>query len=276
MIDVHVHLHPPRLGEAIRRHFEERGWRIPHSFEPAAVVATLRAHGVERFCFFSYAHKAGIARSINAWIAKTASDFPEAIPLGTVHAADADCVEVADEALGALGLGGFKLHCSVQRLAPDDPRLFPVYEQLVAARKVLMLHAGTLPYRDPHTGVEHVRAVMERFPELRVCIAHFGEYEHAAFLALTERYPALYLDTAMALTPLATPHVGAEPAHVATERLLRYQDRIVFGSDFPVIPYAYEAEYRWAAERGLPEDVRRKIFTGNAARWLGLPGGGVR
>ena len=55
-VDVHVHLHPERLAGAIERWFAAHGWVAAHSFEPSAVADTLRARGVRRFCFFSYAH----------------------------------------------------------------------------------------------------------------------------------------------------------------------------------------------------------------------------
>lgn len=271
-IDVHVHLHPPRLAQAIHRHFAERDWSAAHTFEPDAVQDTLRAHGVERFCCMSYAHRAGIARSINAWMAGTARRLPDAIPLGTVHPDDADCAAVADEALDDLGLAGLKIHCSVQRVPPDDARLFPVYERVIERGKLMVLHAGTLPYRDACTGVARVRPVLARFPTLRLCIAHLGAHDHAAFLALTETYPNLYLDTTMALADSARRYVGATPDAVTTEELLRYQDRILFGSDFPLLPYPYEEERRWAVQRALPEAVQRKIFHENARRFLGLSG----
>jgi predicted TIM-barrel fold metal-dependent hydrolase len=272
-IDVHVHLHPPRLAAAIHRHFAERSWLPAHPFDPGAVQATLAAHGVARFCCMSYAHRAGIARSINTWMAATARRLPGAIPLGTVHPDDPDYLAVAEEALVGLGLAGLKIHCSVQRVAPDDPRLDAVYALVVATGKVLILHAGTMPYRDPHTGVDRVRPVLERFPELRLCVAHLGTHDQAAFLALTERHPHLYLDTTMALAPEAAPYVGASPDQVATGDLVRHQDRLLFGTDFPLLPYAYEAERRWAVARRLPAAVQRKIFHDNALRFLGLAPG---
>lgn len=269
-IDVHVHLHPARLAAAIERHFAERGWKCGHTFDPEAVQATLAAHGVERFCCMSYAHRAGIARSINAWMAETARRLPGAIPLGTLHPDDPDCLDYVAEALGDLGLAGLKIHCSVQRVPADDPRLTPVYEEVVARGKLMILHAGTLPYHDEHTGIARVRPVLERFPELRVCIAHLGEHDHAEFLALAERYPHLYVDTTMALAPEAGPYTGAVPDGVSTDEILRYQDRILFGSDFPLTPYPYEHERAWAPARNLPAAVQRKIFFENARRFLRL------
>ncbi len=268
-IDVHVHLHPERLAGAIARHFAEHvGWHAAHPWDPDQVAATLAARGVTRFCFFSYAHKPGIARSINEWVAKTAGRLPQAIPLGTVHAGDGDLVAAVDEALGDLRLAGIKLHHSVQRFPADDGRLLPLYERLEAAGALLMTHAGSLPYRDPHTGLAHLRPVLERFPRLKVCLAHMGAFEHDTALAMTEEFPNLYVDTTMTLTPLAARYVGADPATITTEQLLRHQDKILFGSDFPLIPYDYDEERRFAEERDLPESVRRKIFYTNAARLL--------
>jgi len=273
-IDMHVHLHPEWLARAIERWFAEARWRNAHSFDPDAVADTLAARGVRRFCFFSYAHRPGMAREVNRWLAATAVRLPQAVALGTLHAADADLGPLTHEALDDLGLAGFKLHLSVQRFHVDDPRLFPVYERLEASGRLLMLHVGTLPYRDTYTGVAGFEQLMERFPRLRVCVAHMGCFEHRAFLALTERFEHLYLDTTMALAPGAAPFVGAEPGGIANATLERYQDRILFGSDFPLLPYDYDEERRWAWDRGLGPEVCRKIFHDNAARFLGLGAAG--
>jgi uncharacterized protein len=270
-IDAHVHLHPPGLARAIERWFADYGWTSGHSFEPSAVADTLRARGVRRFCFFSYAHKPGMARDLNRWLSVTAASLPGTIALATLHPDDPDLDDVAAEATGDLGLRGFKFHHSVQRFRVDDPRLFGVYERAEAAGHVFVLHAGTMPYRDPFTGVEPFQRVMERFPRLRVSVAHMGAFQSAAFLALLARYPHLHVDTTMAMSPLATPYVGADPAAISDEDLVRYQDRVLFGSDFPLIPYDYDEERRWAWERaGLSGAIRQKIFHDNAVRFFGF------
>ena len=126
-IDAHVHLHPERLARAIERWFADHGWMASHPFDPDAVADTLRARGVRRFCFFSYAHKPGMARELNRWLSGQAARLPETIALGTLHPDDPDLDEVAREATGDLGLRGFKFHHSVQRFHVDDERLFGVY-----------------------------------------------------------------------------------------------------------------------------------------------------
>jgi predicted TIM-barrel fold metal-dependent hydrolase len=267
-IDVHVHLHPERLARAISEVFARDGWQPLHAWDPEQVADTLAAHGVERFCFFSYAHKPGIARSLNAWIARTARRLPAGIPVGTVHAGDADIVAIADEAIGE-GIAGFKFHLSVQRFRADDARLMPFYERVAEQGRFLVVHAGTMPYRDRFTGLAGFQAVMARFPMLRVIVAHLGGFETEGFLALTETFPNLYLDTTMALTPVADRYVGGDADAIPTALLLRYQDRIMLGSDFPLIPYPYEEERSFIARRALPDAVARKILYENAVRFLG-------
>ncbi len=267
-IDVHVHLHPEGLAQAIERWFARHGWPAGHSFDPSAVADTLRARGVRRFCFFSYAHKPGMSRALNRWLSEQAARLPEAIALGTLHPDDSDLDEIAREATGGLGLRGFKFHHSVQRFHVDDERLFPVYERAEGEGHVFVLHVGTMPYRDPFTGVERFARLMARFPRLRVCVAHMGAFQSTEFLGLLPRYPELYVDTTMAMTSFATPYTGADPGAVSDADLVRHQDRVLFGSDFPLIPYDYDEERRWAWERGLDDVVRRKIFHDNALRFL--------
>jgi predicted TIM-barrel fold metal-dependent hydrolase len=269
-VDAHVHLHPEPLARAIERWFAAHGWVNAHPFDPAAVADTLRARGVRRFCFFSYAHKPGMSRELNRWLAQQAARLPDAVALGTLHPDDPDLDAVAAEATGELGLRGFKFHHSVQRFHVDDERLFGVYERAEVAGHVFVLHVGTMPYRDSFTGVARFARLMARFPRLRVCVAHMGAFQSAEFLALLARYPHLHVDTTMAMSPLATPYVGADPAAVSNADLVTYQDRILFGSDFPLIPYDYDDERRWAWERGLDATVRRKIFHDNALRFFGL------
>ena len=97
-VDAHVHLHPASLVRAIERRFAAHGWLTAHPFDPAAVADTRRGRGVRRVCFFSYAHKPGMSRELNRWLAGQAARLPEAIALGTLHPDDPDLDEVAREA----------------------------------------------------------------------------------------------------------------------------------------------------------------------------------
>lgn len=270
-IDAHTHLHPPWLFAAIRRWFADHtDWNLRGPTEPAAVAAALRAAGVERFAFFTYAHRAGLSRELNRWLRGTAARLPDGIPLGTVHAGDDDPAGIVEEACGGFGFRGIKLHIQVQRFYPDDPRMFPVYERLVALDRVLVIHVGTGPHYNEFTGIARFARVLQRVPGLRAAICHMGAFETRAALGLLDRYPALRLDTTMALTRASFPYTRIDPGVVRDADLVRHADRILYGSDFPNLPYPYEEERRELWARGLPLPVYQRIFYDNARGFFGL------
>ena len=275
-IDIHTHLHPDRLGRAIRRWFAERStWTLAHPSEPEEVAAYLAGRGVDRFVYFSYAHKAGMAREINAWLHGVRPRVPAGIPLGTVHPDDPDMMEVAEEALIRYGFPGFKFHINVQRFFPDDPRVLPLYERLLALDRFLLIHVGSAPWPNEYDGFPRFERVMDMFRTLKVVVAHMGSFETRQFMHLMERCPNLYLDTTMAFAPIHHEYRKIDTRlnriSVTNDELVRWQDRIVFGSDFPILPYPYEEEREALWLRDLPRPVYDKIFHDNAALLLGLP-----
>ena len=115
-----------------------------------------------------------------------------------------DAEAVVREALGTLGLRGLKLHCHVQRMAPDDPRLDVVYQLASDAERPILIHAGREPSNPAYglntralCGVDAVERVLQRFPKLKLIVPHLGADEFVEYGALLERYPNLWLDTTM-------------------------------------------------------------------------------
>ncbi len=267
-IDIHTHFHPPRLFRAIREWFaRETSWRICHPVDEAPLVETLVRHGVERFVFSTYAHRAGLARGLNDWVRAFADRHPASIPLGTIHPDDPDYVEEARRALDELGFAGLKLHCEVQQVAPEDPRMLPVYDLVAARGRLVLMHAGTGPWGGNActTGAAGVDRLLRARPGLTVVVAHMGQYDAAGFLALLDRHPTLYLDTTMAFATDSPWRRRIDPALVAA-----HADRILYGTDWPNIPYDYTGERDGLLALGLPETAYRRIFYENARRLLRL------
>jgi predicted TIM-barrel fold metal-dependent hydrolase len=268
-VDVHTHLHPEWLARAIRRWFAERSdWKLEQPTDPDLVAQYLRERDVERFVFFSYAHRAGLARELNAWLHAVAARLPAGLALGTVHPDDPDMLDLADQALDEYGFRGFKIHINVQRFHPDDPRMLPLYQRLVARKRLVLIHVGTAPWPNGFDGFPRFARVMERFPELTAIVAHMGLWESREFMDLLDRYPNLYLDTTMAFAPEGLRRV--RDVRIDSDDLVRWQDRILFGSDFPNLPYPYETERDALWERDLPMAAYQKIFRDNAVRVFGL------
>jgi uncharacterized protein len=262
MLDVHTHLHPPRLFGAIRRWFAEHStWRIDHPTEPQAVAAVLRAAGVERFVFCSYAHKPGIAHDLNRWLAQTSRELERyGLPLATVHLDDHDPAGDLRAAL-ADGCIGLKIHEDVQRLSVDDARFDPLYSTLADHEGFVLAHIGPIPWaRDTRDGPGRVATILARHPRLRLVVAHMGVPDTAAYIALTARFPNLFIDTTMAFasTDLRTAATAADIEAAGAA--------IVYGSDYPNIPFAYGAESAAIGALGLQASTVRAILCENARR----------
>jgi predicted TIM-barrel fold metal-dependent hydrolase len=263
MIDIHVHLHPPRLFAAIRRWFAERSpWVLDHPTEPAMVAAALRAAGVERFVFCSYAHKPGMARELNAWLAATSRDLGGyGLPLATVHLDDPDPLGDLRAAFDD-GCIGLKVHEDVQQLALDDPRFVPILAHIAEREGFVLVHVGPVPWNDDtNDGPSRIASVLRRHPRLRVVVAHFGVPDSARYVALMPELPNLFLDTTMAFAAGSPMFAGADRALVEAGAR-----SIVYGTDYPNMPYAYEGDRRGLEALALDAPTQRAILGENARR----------
>ncbi|MGP6157667.1 MAG: amidohydrolase family protein [Vulcanimicrobiaceae bacterium] len=268
MIDVHTHLHPPKLFGAIRRWFAERSsWDLSEQpTEPHEVAATLRAAGVERFVFCSYAHKPGLARELNGWLAQVSRSLGRyGLPLATAHLDDKDPFGDVRDALDD-GCVGLKIHEDVQRVAVDDPRFDPIYELLAERRGFVLAHVGPIPWQyQPLHGLTRVSRVLERHPSLAFVVAHLGRPDTAGYFELMTRHPQLYLDTTMVFAPPSP--LRHEAFH--DRALLRVHARnVLYGTDFPNAPYPYDSERRGLQALALGSTAENAILRDNAARLL--------
>jgi predicted TIM-barrel fold metal-dependent hydrolase len=269
--DAHVHLMPDRLMAAIREALTDAaGWTFEHPTDREAIEVTLADAGVERYVALPYAHRPGVAAELNAWVCEAAADSSRAIPFATVHAGDNDVGGIVERAFEQ-GARGLKFQLPVQGFPADDPRLDPAYEAAAARDAPVVLHAGTAPMfeDDPDVGVEHFRSFLASFPGLRVCAAHMGTYEVGEFLALAREHESVFLDTTFAMSAVADQYMDFDPSTIPDATLIELSESIMYGSDYPNIPYPYEEERAHLLSRGLPVEVQRDIFARTARRFLG-------
>lgn len=270
VVDAHAHVFPERVLAAIWRWFDAYGWPIRYRIPADDLLRFLASRGVAHAWGLHYSHAPGLARVLNAFVTDMAERAPLLIPFGTVLPGEPETDAIVRESLDGYGHAGLKLHCHVQKMAPDDPRLFPVCEALVERGRVLVLHAGREP-RSPaygfdthlHCGAGPVRRLLERFPTLKLVVPHLGTDEWREFLALLRDFPSLHLDTTMAVSGLLTDDV---PTAADLEPV---GERILFGTDVPNIPYAWGRELRWLLALGLREETLRAVLHDNALRLVG-------
>jgi hypothetical protein len=258
-IDVHTHLFPERLAAAVRAALGDMyGWSFALPTDPAAFSEFVRDRGTERFCILPYAHKPGMARALNEWIAATAAALPGAIGFACINQDDAAPLAILEEAFDE-GLRGIKLHYQVQNVAPHDERLTAVYEFMLDHDLPLIVHAGKGPTDNGLVGAAPFRRLMDRYPGLRICVAHLGWPEREAFVAMVPDYPKLYLDTS-----------GMGNQSFAGLGLDAIAGRLLFGTDAPNIAFDYDLTIGRILELGLGPETERKIFHDNAVAFLGL------
>ena len=268
-IDAHVHLMPPKLLRAIREALStEVGWGFSHPVERAGIERVLRAAGVDRYLALPYAHRPGMAADLNEWVLHAASASEMAIPFATVHADD-DIGRVAQEAFEA-GARGLKFQCPVQKCGPDDPRLDPAFELAAEYDRPITFHAGTAPmFADsPHVGADAFETFLTSYPEVRTCAAHMGADEVEAFCEFARKYDTAFLDSTMALSPRSPDFLGFDPTTVADGVLEELSQSIMYGSDFPNLPYRYADERAGICARDLAHDTIADLFARTAKRFL--------
>ncbi len=275
-IDAHAHFFPPNIFKAIWNYFEMKddngrvkGWPIKYKLQTEDLVNTLERKNVVRFTTYNYAHKEGVARYINDWTFEFAKKYRNAIPFGCVWPSDADRVEYIEKMFEGYNFKGLKVQPLVQNFYPFDERLDNVYKTIVDKGKWFTIHAGTAPYRNEYVGFKHFLKFIAKYPNMKIIVAHLGAFEYQEFFGLLDKYENLYLDTAMVFIPN---NVFPERRLKQTppELLLSYQDRILYGSDFPNIPYEYERSTKGLLDLDLSREFYEKIFYTNAERLFEL------
>ncbi len=269
MIDIHVHFFPPRLFQAIWRYFETPGhglWDVKYKLFGGEHVQVLKNEGIKRFTTLVYAHKPGLANYLNDFVRDSAIQFPEIIPFGTVFVGDGDSEWVARMIFEQYKFFGIKLHPFVSNENLDDTRFFPVYEIMQDLGKVLVCHPSSVPVYGETNGAYRLRRIMKQFPRLKVIIAHCGAFEYEDYALLADDFEHIYFDTAFNCV-----HSEFIPNNCpGREFFLKYQDRVLFGSDFPNIPHSYSKQIDSLKNLNLGESVERKLFHDNATKLLGL------
>lgn len=270
IFDVHVHFMPPQVLAKVWAYFDSAGpligrpWPITYRGSDDQRVAHLRSMGVRRFSSLSYAHKAGVATFMNDWTRDFAARTPDTLWSATFYPEPDAATYVPS--LIAEGVQVFKAHLQVGDFAADDPLLDPVWAALADSGTPIVLHAGSGPSPGAHTGPAGISAVLARHPDLAVVIAHLGMPEVEEFLDLADRFGHVQLDTTMAFVDFWGMPV---PAGVVP-RLRGLQDRLLFGTDFPNLPYPYAHQVEALQRLDLGDDWMRRVLWRNGAALFGV------
>lgn len=270
VIDAHVHVFPGSIFSAVRKWFDRHGWQIRYRMDTSKIFDFLLSHGISHIVALQYAHKPGIASQLNEYMAEKCREYDRRVTgMATVFPGEKNAETVLQKAFDA-GLGGLKLHAHVQCFDMNAACMHPLYECCRKNGRPVVMHVGREPkstaYRcDPYAlcKAEKLEKVLKDFPDLRICVPHLGFDETRAYRKLIDTYDNLWLDTTMVITDYFQ-----FPEKID---LGRYRpDRLMYGSDFPNIPYAWDRELKVLARAGISRDSMEKICSGNAAAFYNI------
>jgi len=271
IIDLHVHFMPDRVQQKVWGFFDrlpevgEAPWPIVYRYSDKQRVQILRDMGVVAFSTLNYAHRPDMAQFLNEYSKQFAADHEDAIHSATFFpepGVEQQVAQVLDE-----GTQIFKVHVQVGGFSPLDPMLAPSWQLISQARVPVVMHCGSGPHGGEFTGPEPVAELVERYPELILIVAHMGMPEYKEFAELARRAPNVHLDTTMVGTKYAQREFGPLPTGFI-ETIGGLSDKIVFGTDFPTIPYSYSHQIEALHNWGLGNEWMRKVLWHNPERLL--------
>lgn len=270
IIDIHTHFMPQRVLDKVWAYFDSAGpligrpWPITYRASEEERLATLRSFGVLAFPSLNYAHRPGMAAWLNDWSTGFAREHPDVLHSATFYP-EPGVVDYVRTALDA-GAEIFKVHVQVGDFSLTDPLLEDVWTLLEEAGTPIVAHAGNGPAPGTHTGPQSVRELVARHPGLTLVVAHMGMPDYGEFLDIAAEHPRVLLDTTMAFTAFTEADAPFPRERLADLRALG--DRVLFGSDFPNIPYPYLEAVDAVIDLGLGDEWNRAVLHDNAARLL--------
>ncbi len=270
VIDAHVHIFPRSIFSAIRKWFDKNAWQIRYQLTSSEIFEFLLSHGIKHIIALQYAHKPGIARQLNRYMAEKTREYSNRVTgMATVFPGENNAEKILQEAFDS-GLKGLKLHAHVQCFDMNGDHMNRLYECCQANNKPIVMHIGREPKStayncDPYQlcSAEKLEHILKDFPNIKICVPHLGFDETQAYRKMIEKYDNLWLDTTMVITDYF-------PMKEKTDLGDYRSDRVMYGSDFPNIPYAWDRELKELKMADISYDTLRDIANKNAIKFFNI------
>ena len=278
-IDTHVHVEVDDHGhnalsdvlvDAASKYFKTDGPRpgldaiadMYRAAKMAAVVFTVDAST-------SLGHKPNSSEEIAEGAARNNDVL---IPFGSVDPLQGKAaIDRARMLFEDYGVRGFKFHPTLQNFDPSADAFAPLFETIEEMEVPIVVHTGQTGIGSGLPGGHGLRLSLSnpmllddlaaRFPALQIIMAHPSVPWQDEALAVATHKANTWID----LSGWSPKYF---PANLVRQANSILQNKVLFGSDFPLI-----APDRWIndfAALELKDEVRPKILKTNAMRLLGL------
>ncbi len=253
--DTHAHIYPGKIAEKATAsvgnfyHIDMLNVGLPH-----VLVQQGSKAGIDRFLVCSVATKVAQVRSINEFIQRKCTEYPQFVGLAAWHQ-DVEDIEVELDDIQSRGLKGIKLHPDFQEFFIDDEKMLPFYREANRRGLPVLFHTGDS--RTDFSSPRRLMNVLEKIPDFTCIAAHLGGYTEWEDARKELRGTNVYVDTSSSLFALSNEQACRSIEHFGVERTM-------FGTDFPMWDPSTEIERFFALE--LSEEDNRKILYENFAR----------
>jgi hypothetical protein len=199
-----------------------------------------------------------LSDNAGTWLdaARGADDF---VVFGSVHPFRPNLEAELDRQV-ALGARGIKVHPAVQTIRPDMDRALRLYRASGARKLPVLLHCGPVDIEPPLgrylSQVRFYERGIAECPETTFVLGHSGALQLDEGIALSRRYPNVWLEVASQSLPGVRRILAEGPP-----------DRICFGSDWPFYALGFALAKVFIATEG-DDRLRRAMLHENATRLL--------
>lgn len=200
--------------------------------------------------------------------------YPERlIGFASVDPGRTDALEVLEKSFVELKLAGLKLSPAMQRFMPNDPGMDAIYRMCIQYNKPILFDAGMTWVKNSPSKYSNpllFEDVAIAYPELRMCLGHFGWPWIRETAMLILKYPNIYADTA--LLYFDSPQqffqttFNDQLGEYWIDRML--YDKVMFGSSYPRIEQKRMVK---AMDSLTLRPLQREMVMGlNAMKFIGL------
>jgi predicted TIM-barrel fold metal-dependent hydrolase len=282
VIDIHVHAafikeisQDPKRVEFRREHLyllKQHVWPLD------LLIKQLNAAGIDKAVLLGedLSSRFGDTVVSNEEIQTLVSLCPERlVGFASVDPRRSDGLKILEKAFSEFKLSGLKLNPSNQGFMPNDPLMKPFYDLCLKYNKPVLFHAGMTWMKNAHSKYSHplnFEDVALEYPQLRICLAHYGWPWIMDTTMLLLKYPNVYADTALLYfdspKQFFETTFNNQMGEYWIDRMLF--DKILFGSNYPRIEQKRMIDALDVLK--LRPENKRRIKGGNALRFLGMGG----
>ena len=277
-IDSHVHITPPDIIANWQKYAEKEPYfsllsnaKYNKFVSADEVCAMLEREGFDKAVVFGFAFRdMGLCSYVNNYVIESVKKLPDKLigfavvpPAGKEAAKEIErCYNAGLKGAGELFPAGQEIDLESKEATID------ITGACTELGIPLLLHANESVGHDyagkTNIPIQHIETFISNNPNLKIILAHWGGgiFLYEAMKEIKEKFKNVYYDTAV------TPFLYDERIYNAAKALGLFE-KILFGSDFPILP---PSRYTEGLEKSaLSEEEKIMILGKNAQKLLLIP-----